>query len=256
MKYLSVFILLFLLVSGCSDNPAGSGNGFITVESFDAPAPEGIEHLYLHVIEVSAHHSDNGWIVLSESDTVVDYMELVNGVTVLLADSVSLPVGDYEQMRLLLSDSNEIVIQGNTYNLTTPSAQQTGVKLNLNFTVDENQLIEIYVDFDIAKSIVSASSKYLLHPTFKAFKQVISGTIAGKVVDSLNNPLENVMIDATSTEYSTSTLTDTDGNYLLVLPADIYNITATADSLTADTSYSGIELNPLDNLTDFDFKME
>lgn len=64
------------------------------------------------------------------------------------------------------------------------------------------------------------------------------------------------MIDATSTEYSTSTLTDTDGNYLLVLPADIYNITATADSLTADTSYSGIELNPLDNLTDFDFKME
>jgi len=256
MKYLSILILLFLLVSGCSDNPAGSGNGFITIESFDAPAPEGIEHLYLHVIEVSAHNSDNGWIVLSEPDTVIDYMELVNGVTVLLADSVSLPVGSYEQMRLLLSDSNEIVILGNTYDLTTPSAQQTGVKLNLNFTVEENQLIEIYIDFDIAKSIVSASSKYLLHPTFKAFKQVISGTIAGKVVDSLNNPLGDITIDANGTEYSTSTLTDSEGNYLLILPAGFYDLTATADSLTADTSYSGIELNPLDELTGFDFIMK
>lgn len=256
MKYLSILFVLCLLVSGCSNNPAGSGNGFITIESFDAPAPEGVEHLYLHVIEVSAHHSDNGWIVVSEPDTVVDYMELINGVTVLLADSVSLPIGDYEQMRLLLSDSNEIVIQGNTYDLTTPSAQQTGVKLNLNFSVEENQLIEIYVDFDIARSVVSASSKYLLHPTFSAFKQVISGTIAGNVVDSLSNPLENVTIDAASIGYSTSTMTDADGNYLLVLPADTYDLTATIDSLTADTSYTGIELNPLDELTGFDFIME
>lgn len=256
MKYLSILIVLCLLVFGCSSNPAGSGNGFITIESFDAPAPDGIEHLYLHVIEVSAHHSDNGWIVLSEPDTVVDYIELINGVTVLLADSVSLPIGDYEQMRLLLADSNEIVIEGNNYDLITPSAQQTGVKLNLNFTVEENQLIEIYVDFDIARSVVSASSKYLLHPTFKAFKQVISGTIAGNVVDSLSNPLENVTIDAVGVSYATSTMTDAEGNYLLVLPADIYDITATADNLTADTSYTGIELNPLDELTGFDFVME
>ncbi len=256
MKYLFILVVLCLLIIGCSDNPVKSSNGFISVESFDAPAPEGIEHLYLHVLEVSTHHSDDGWIVLSEPDTVIDYMELINGITVLLADSVSLPVGDYEQMRLLLSDSNEIVIEGTTYDLTTPSAQQSGIKLNLNFSVEENQLIEIYVDFDISKSVISASSKYILTPTFRAFKQILSGTIAGTVVDALGDPLENITIDVAGVEYATSTITDAEGNYLLILPEDTYDITATAENLTANKTYTGVELNPLDELTGFDFIME
>ena len=84
----------------------------------------------------------------------------------------------------------------------------------------------------------------MLHPTFHLFKEMISGTIAGTVSDTLGAPFENIVIEAVSATYSTSTLTDSLGQYLLTLPMETYNISTVLDTtMSADTSYSDVVLN-------------
>ena len=50
--------------------------------------------------------------------------------------------------------------------LATPSAEQSGLKINTNIDVIGSQTADFVIDFDACKSIVSAgkSGKYLLKP--------------------------------------------------------------------------------------------
>ncbi len=146
-----IFLPAFLvLIVGCETGPEGYGR--IKLEAFDTPPPQAVEHIYLTVTEVSVHSSDNGWKTLIDSVTTYDFLELINGATAVLCD-VTLKSGHYTQMRLTVADTNEIIVNGETYPLVVPSGVETGVKLNLDFTVEEDELIEILVDFDASKSI-------------------------------------------------------------------------------------------------------
>ena len=182
---LLLFALLTLVVVGCSDNTqTGSGQGRLVIEAFDAPGPDSVDAVLLHVIEVTVNHSDNGWSTIAEPDTIINFLDLVNGITVELADD-SVSIGDYTELRLILADSNWIVINGDTLDLTTPSGQSSGVKLKAD-------------------------------------------------------------------------VTDSAGMYKLILPAGVYDITASAMGYTvADTSYTGIEvIGGMSDLTGLDFVLE
>ena len=247
-------ILVAIVANGCSDNPTTTdGQGRLSITTFDAPAPDGIEHLYLHIIEISAHHEDNGWMTLSDIDTTIDFLELVNGITVNLFDD-SIPSGYYSQIRLLLDDSNTIVIDSITYPLTIPSGTQTGIKLNLDEQLSPGEFVSLMVDFDLSKSVIVANNEYKLKPTYNMFKEDLSGSISGIVTDTLGAPIDNVMIDAISTGYSTSTITDSTGNYLLILPVGVYSLTAMLDSTSVvDTTYHDINLMSGDSLSGYNF---
>ena len=248
-------VLLFAFLYGCSDKPTENENNQarMVITAFDSPAPEGVEHLYLNIIEVSVHHEDEGWITMTDVDTTVDFLELINGVSVVLADD-SVPTGYYSQLRLVVSDTNEIVVKDKSHPLTIPSGTQTGVKLNLDFSLDDGEFVNLYVDFDVAKSVLVASDVFMLKPTYRVFKETLSGTIAGTVTDTLNNPVAGVTIYASELLYSTSTITNSMGNYLLTLPFGLYEIRAMIDSAsTTDTTYTGVSLNAGDNLTGYDF---
>jgi len=255
-KYLVIllFSLILLLVVGCSDNPAEpEGQARLSITTFDTPPPAGVEHLYLNIIEVSAHHADNGWTTLADIDTTIDFLELVNGVTVNLFDD-SVASGFYSQIRLLLSDTNTIVIDSVSYPLTIPSGTQTGVKLNLDEELSSGEFVSLMVDFDISKSVIVANGQYKLKPTYNLFKENQSGTISGVVTDTLLAPIFNAMVEATSTTYSTSTLTDSNGVYMLILPIGSYDLSATLDSTSVtDTSYSAVTLNSSDSLSGYNF---
>ena len=260
MRKFLIITAMVVMAIGCSesDNVTGDADGYgqIVVNAFDNPPPVDVENIFLTILQVSVHSSEEGWVVLSEPDSTFDFLELINGTMVVLADN-TLKAGQYSQMRLLLADSNEIVIDGFSYHLKVPSGSQSGVKFNLDFTVEADQLIEIYVDFDAAHSITLSSDKYILLPTFRAFKEVLSGTLSGTVTDTLGSGIENATASATSPDYSTSTVTDSIGMYKLILPEGNYDISATAAGYTsADTVYSGITLTAGTDLIGFDFILE
>jgi hypothetical protein len=257
MKGLFVVLALLVVLVGCDGSTESeTATGRIRVEAFDTPPPGDLEALNLTITQVSVHDTATGWIVLAEPDSTYDFLQLINGVTATLADA-EVPAGKYTQMRLVVADTNEIVVGGESYPLIVPSGTQTGVKLKLNFTVEEDQLVEIYVDFDASKAINWNPDPYHLHPTFKAFMKVLSVKVSGAVQDDVGDPIENALVEAVnSDDDTTSTLTDALGAYKLILLEGMYEISASAAGYTtADITYTDVEVDPMlaTELTGYDF---
>lgn len=200
MKSLSKSLLALVVVGGAATLVACGGGGgssdsttpmgTLKVALTDAPAC-GFDHVNVTIQKVRVHQSatavdtDAGWseIVLNPAQRV-DLLTLTNGVLSDLGQT-PLPAGHYSQMRLVLAanDStnalaNSVVPTGGPeVALTTPSAQQTGLKLNVNIDIAANQLADFVLDFNACKSVVhaGASGKYLLKPVIAVTPNYVSG---------------------------------------------------------------------------------
>jgi len=190
---LSLLSVLVLSACGGSDDPA---TGSMRLALTDTPAC-GYDHIYVTVLGAKVHRSanvvdgDDGWYSFTTPGFPkrVDLLALNNGVLEELGQ-VPLPAGTYTQLRLLLGASgaqapfaNAVVISGaaglppSERLLTTPSAQQSGLKLNVNLQVQANQLADFVLDFNACKSVVVAgnSGKHLLKPVMAVFPRVATG---------------------------------------------------------------------------------
>ncbi|OGC77148.1 MAG: hypothetical protein A2Z27_00455 [candidate division Zixibacteria bacterium RBG_16_50_21] len=254
MRKCLLLLSIFALFIACS--PTSNEPGRIRIFAMDAPPPAGIEHIYLTITEVNLHRSGTGWMTVATPESTFDFLQLVNGVTAVLIDTLFQP-GNYTQLRLVVEDTNQIVISGQTYDLTVPSGEETGVKLNLDFILEPGQLVEFYVDFDASKSVELADGKYLLHPTYRAFSTVTSGSVAGMVSDTSGAGIPGALVQAASTTDTVGTLTDSSGGYKLILPGGVYDISANAAGFSiADTTYQNVTIQPGEQLNGFNFVLK
>ena len=176
---------------------AMGGVGTLRVALTDSPAC-GYDAVNITIDKVRVHQSstaaesDGGWIDMPVTPSRrINLLDLTNGVLDELGQ-VQLPAGHYTQMRLLLAANNangplanSVVPTGGTETaLTTPSAQQSGLKLNLGIDVGANQIADVVLDFDACKSVVRRgnSGQFNLKPVVAAIPRVIDvGRIEGFV---------------------------------------------------------------------------
>ena len=179
-----------------TDNPTcGYDNAWVTVEK-----------VRVHR-DGSAEDGDAGWVdlPLPQPQPVptplpalqplrVDLLTLTNGTLVPLGQ-VQLPAGTYTQLRLVLAENTA----GNPYAnaikptggamvpLTTPSAQQSGLKMNVDIMVPAGQEVDFAIDFDACKSFVKAgkSGKILLKPVLSVLPIV---SLAGQRIQGWLHP--------------------------------------------------------------------
>lgn len=189
-------VALLATLAACGGGGDGGGTGTLRLALTDAPAC-GYESVNVTVERVRVHQSsgaaDNaaGWseIVLARPKTI-DLLDLTNGALEELGQT-ALPAGSYTQLRLVLAansggnaDANWIVKEGQTAKiaLDTPSAQQSGLKLNVNMTVQPNQVADFVIDFDACKSVVVAgnSGNYNLKPVLRVIPRTFTG-VSGAV---------------------------------------------------------------------------
>ncbi|MFH1892461.1 MAG: DUF4382 domain-containing protein [Candidatus Zixiibacteriota bacterium] len=259
LRLIIATLLSIVIVAGCGDSSIDQNKaGRLVIEAFDAPLPGDVDSINLTIMEVTVHHTENGWLTVAEPDTTYNFLQLVNGTTVVLAD-VSLAPGRYNQMRLILADSNTIVIDGVSYPLKVPSGTQSGVKLHGDFDIVENQIYELYIDFDASHSITYANDKYILKPSFKAFKKSLSAMLSGTVKDIIGLPIENATVEAITDSDTSATVTGANGSYALILLEGIYDISASADGYSiSDTTYTDVHVDPdsADVMTGFDFRLQ
>ena len=244
----SAFILsiasLPVLIS-CKKNGAGDGNARLKVYLTDDPGD--YEAVYLDVkdvqINVTNDDPDNGWQSLQGvKASVYDLLKLVNDDDTLLADA-NIPTGRLHQLRLVLGTENYVKVQGTTelIKLETPSAQQSGLKLNIQQDMQDGILYTIVLDFDVSKSIVkTGNNKYMLKPVIRTILNAVGGSIKGVVMPKT---FQSAVFAVQGVDTVASTFTDSDGGYLIRgLPAGSYGVfykpadVAYKDSLRANIS--------------------
>jgi hypothetical protein len=184
------------VIAACGGGSTESQTGTLRLSLTDAP-PCGYDHVWVTVEKARVHRSnsadpnDSGWsdIALATPQRI-DLLEYSNGRVLLLGET-PLPAGTYTQMRLVLSQNTGADPLANAVQptdspdpipLTTPSGQQSGLKMNVNLTVNPDTVADFVIDFDACKSVVKAgqSGKYLLKPVLSVYP-VISSNIVGWV---------------------------------------------------------------------------
>lgn len=172
IKFLVPAIALIVFM-GC--NKENGGTGRIKVEMTDAPAD--FTEVNVNITEVWAHYSGNsgeasGWVELNVLPGFYDLLQLQNGLTTMIVDPTSIPVGNITQLRLILGENNYAVEMIDSVAIEHPlllsSQDQTGLKINLNSPILNDQTIVVLLDFDAGASIVEQGTmEYRLKPVIK-----------------------------------------------------------------------------------------
>ena len=160
-------------------------------------------------VEIHSSEVDNerGWQALDVTPQVYNLLELTNGTETLLGD-IEIPGGRISQIRLKLGDNNTVKVDDQTFDLATPSAQQSGLKVKINQVLAEGITYKIVLDFDAAKSVIkTGQGAYLLKPVIRALTEAKDGAIKGKVEPASKVSIAVILGDETITTTTTDEVT-------------------------------------------------
>lgn len=222
MAALFLGLLFTCSLNSCSKNDSAE-KAKLQVRLTDDPAGYDAVNIDIQDVQINVTGDDDkGWQSLpGVKKGIYNILDLVNDKDTLLADA-DIPSGKLHQIRLVLGDNNSIVLNGVSTHLETPSAQQSGLKLNVQQDVKGGILYTMVLDFDAARSIVATGSgKYNLKPVIRTVLNAVGGSIRGAVTPS--SVLTAVYaINGTDT---LTTFTDGTGAYLIKgVPAATYNM--------------------------------
>ena len=189
---------------------------------------------------VDAADSDAGWSEITINPAQrIDLLTLSNGVLQDLGQT-SLPAGKYTQLRLVLATNggatplaNSVTPTGGAETaLTTPSAQQSGIKLNTDIDVASDQVADFVLDFDACKSVVKRgnSGQYNLKPVISVIPRLSDAgmRVIGYVDASIVGSSTNVSLQSNGVPLK-ATPPDASGQFVLYpVPVGTYDLVVTS----------------------------
>jgi hypothetical protein len=222
-KYDGLFMMMLALIlvfTSCSkDKDDEAGTTEFSVRMTDAPGPFDEVNIDIQGVEVK---SNQGTYMLNVNSGVYDLLDFVNGTDTLIA-TAGIPSGTVSQIRLILGNNNSVKINGQLYPLDTPSAQESGLKLNLHAVLNPGIAYILLIDFDAGRSIVeTGNGEYKLKPVIRVVEQALGGSIHGTVVPALAKPL---VVAIKNTDTLTTSADDATGEFLIAgAPAGTYQV--------------------------------
>ena len=230
--FTALFFLIVVSFVSCGKESSKGGKARMQVYLTDDPGD--YDAVFIDVQDVRINYSNdtaNGWTSLGNvSRGSYDLLKLVNDDDTLLADA-EINTGRIQQIRLVLGPNNYVIVDGQRHNLETPSAQQSGLKINIHQDAVEGVLYKLLLDFDVAKSVrKTGNNKYMLKPTIRAMLQSVGGSIKGYV---LPNNFQTAVLAITGTDTVASTYTDNGAYWIKGLNAGTYSL----HFIPTDSSY-------------------
>ncbi len=222
LKIILCLIIFSAAINACKKDEATTTYSY-NVKMTDGPGPYDAVYIDLKGVELTG--SDGKDVILNVNTGIYNLLKFSNGIDTLIATG-SLNAAKVQQIRLILGTNNSVVVNNISYPLSTPSADQSGLKLQVNQTLEAGVTYTVLLDFDANKSIVeTGNGTYKLKPVIRTIETAISGSIKGKV-----SPIGTLaFITATSTSNIThSSNVVASGDFLLMgIPAGVYSVTIT-----------------------------
>ncbi len=166
-----------VLAGACSDDPTGSGTGHVSVYLTDAPIDlTGVTAVNVTITEIvlfPAGAEDGAGIPLDLTATgplTVNLLDYRDG-HVILAAAQEVPTGEYQRIRLAVSDAE--ILRDDDLDPATPDLSEDvwvppgKIDVPVPFTVSRNEDLDVILDFDAAASIQineTGNEKYILRP--------------------------------------------------------------------------------------------
>lgn len=147
----------------------------------DSPGDFQEVNIDIQGVEINSTDDDAGWQTVPIDAGVYDLLKLTDGLDTLLG-SIELPAGRVSQIRLKLGSDNTVKMDDTLLPLVTPSAQQSGLKLNVNTTLEAGVVYKMLLDFDAARSVVVNPNQKILKPVIRTIVEAQSGAVNGTVV--------------------------------------------------------------------------
>lgn len=105
----------------------------LSVQMTDAPGNFGAVYIDLQGVEIKGNGGN--LVLLNANEGIYNLLDFSNGADTLIA-SGDLEAGEVSQMRLILGSDNTVMVDGVIYPLSTPSAMQSGLKLQMHHTFE------------------------------------------------------------------------------------------------------------------------
>jgi hypothetical protein len=239
MKRIFIISAIALAITSCSKDNINNieGKAKLTLNLTDAPAIYDKVNIDIVGLQVIINDSV---IDLDVEKGIYNLLDLVNGKDTVIADQ-EIPSGTLSQIRLILGNNNSLIKDHSSFDLKTPSAQQSGLKLNVHADFTQGIAYEYTIDFDAAKSIVeTGNGMYILKPVLRVYTNAVSGAIKGVVYPANSTPW---IYAISSQSDSISTFSDVSGNFMFSgLPAGKYNLSFLPKDPFADTTLLNISV--------------
>ena len=204
--------LLLTACGGGGSSDSATGSSGLSLSITDAPVNvDEISEVVVRFTKVIVHPEEGENIEYdvfnpanpSEKYLDIELTQLTEGVRVLLGEIVLQP-GNYQWVRLEVDLAGTHVKEVETgdaeYPMDCPSCapEQSGLKLNRPFTIEEEGWVAWTIDFDLLKSLTmhpeylkTGKNKYKLRPTLRIIDtELASAFIYGTVTDNRSETFE------------------------------------------------------------------
>lgn len=201
-----------------TDAPADLDSAVVTVDRVDLLTEDGVND-----DDDSGDDDDGSSLSLTNETRQLDLLQLQDGNEALLADEVTVPEGEYTQLRFVLGSENYVVVNGEQQMLEVPSSQQSGIKIVLPEVEIENDgdQIDLTLDFDVEDSFIDqGNGTYRFKPTIKVKNVFVNGqSIETISVDGLVTGVDagNNGISVEDIAFTTTAATEIEGDNVSTL---------------------------------------
>jgi len=263
MKAKWIFLLIMAaaivaLIPSCQKAEDSSGMGRLVVKVTDAPFPmDMIESATITISKVEIKKvgdedpEGNPFILLSDEPATFNLLELRNGVVEELLD-MEIPAGEYDMIRLYVTDAGLKLTTGIEFNVKVPSGNQTGLKLKIEppLVVSEGLTEELLIDFDLSRSFVLLGNPltpagirgFILKPVIRVVNISTAGRVEGIVSDKSENKLKDAAVWLKQDTIITTAYTDSLGKYAIIgVPEGTYSLFSTKSGYDT-VRYEGVKV--------------
>lgn len=237
IMYVTMIGLMMIQFSSCTKDKS-TGKASLSVQLTDAPA--NYDAVMIDVQGVEIKGDVGSAVMLNTTAGMYNLLDLTNGVNTLIATG-DLEPGKVSQIRLILGTNNFVTVDGVDYPLSTPSAMQSGLKLQIHQIFEAGVAYNILLDFDASQSIVlKGTNEYQLKPVIRTIDTAVSGSIRGSIT-----PAGTIATVTASSDGITfySSVANAEGKFLVAgLPEGTYDITITPELPLQPVSITGQEV--------------